>query len=139
MINVLRRGSTQFKITWVQQRQHHRAHDSARERMLSLALSAWTDLEESVAVEVADRRKSCRLPFSLRCEEYIGKQKGVVLGLCKSKELILVKRSKEENRRSFLVLHYERGNWSREYLVSPSVNGKFCMTHLCSNKTISCS
>ena len=102
-------------------------------------LSAWTDVEESVAVEVTDRRKSSRLSFSLRSEEYIGKQKGVVLGLCKSKELILVKRSKEGNRRSFLVLHYETGNWSREYLVSPSVNGKFCMPHLCSNKTISCS
>ena len=98
-------------------------------------LSAWTDLEESVAVEVTDRRKSSRLLFSLRCEEYIGKQKGVVLGLCKSKELILVKRSKEGNRWSFFVLHYERGNWSREYLVSPSVNGKFRMTHLCSNNS----
>ena len=102
-------------------------------------LSAWTDLEESVAVGVTDRRKSSRLPFCLRCEEYKGKQKGVVLGLCKSKELILVKRSKGGNRRRFLVLHYERGNWSREYLVSPSGNGKFCMMHICSNKTISCS
>ena len=27
-----------MKITWVQQRQYHRAHGSARERMLSLAL-----------------------------------------------------------------------------------------------------
>ena len=100
-------------------------------------LSAWTDLEELVAVEVTDRRKSSRLSFSLRHEEYIGKQEGMVLGLCKSKELILVKRSKEGNRRSFLELHYETGNWSRECLVSPSVNGKLCMTHLCSNKIIS--
>ena len=30
--------STCLKITWVQQRQHHRAHKSARERMLSLPL-----------------------------------------------------------------------------------------------------
>ena len=28
---VLRRGSTSNKITWVQKRQHHRAHESARE------------------------------------------------------------------------------------------------------------
>ena len=34
----LRGGSTHNKIAWVQQRQHHRAHESARERMLSLAL-----------------------------------------------------------------------------------------------------
>ena len=39
----LRRGSKRLKINrvdewWVQQRQHHRAHQSARERMLSLAL-----------------------------------------------------------------------------------------------------
>ena len=35
---LLRGGSTRLKITWVQQRQHHRAQESARERMLSLAL-----------------------------------------------------------------------------------------------------
>ena len=35
----LRGGSTRLKITWVQQRQYHRAHGSARERVLSLALS----------------------------------------------------------------------------------------------------
>ena len=34
----LRRGSTPNKITWVQQRQDHRGHESARERVLSLAL-----------------------------------------------------------------------------------------------------
>ena len=34
----LRGGSTRLKITWVQQRQHHRAHENARERMVSLAL-----------------------------------------------------------------------------------------------------
>ena len=34
----LRGGSTPNKITWVQQRQHHSARESARERMLSLAL-----------------------------------------------------------------------------------------------------
>ena len=28
--------ATRLKITWVQQRQHHRAEESARERMLSL-------------------------------------------------------------------------------------------------------
>ena len=32
------RCSIRLKITWVQQRQHHRALESARERMLSLAL-----------------------------------------------------------------------------------------------------
>ena len=32
----LRGGSTRFKITWVQQRQHYRAQESSRERMLSL-------------------------------------------------------------------------------------------------------
>ena len=36
---VLRGGSTRLKITWVQQRQHHRAHESARERMLSRRLN----------------------------------------------------------------------------------------------------
>ena len=30
-----------LEITWVQQRQYHRAHGSARERVLSLALSTW--------------------------------------------------------------------------------------------------
>ena len=35
----LRGGSTRLEITWVQQRQHHRAQESARERMLSLALT----------------------------------------------------------------------------------------------------
>ena len=34
----LRGGSTRLKITWVQQKQYHRAHGSARERVLSLAL-----------------------------------------------------------------------------------------------------
>ena len=34
----LRGGSTRLKIAWVQQRQHHKAQESARERMLSLAL-----------------------------------------------------------------------------------------------------
>ena len=34
----LRQGSTRLKITWVQQRQHHRAQESARERVLRLAL-----------------------------------------------------------------------------------------------------
>ena len=34
----LRGGSTRLKIAWVQQRQYHRAHGSARERVLSLAL-----------------------------------------------------------------------------------------------------
>ena len=37
---VLKGGSTRSKITWVQQRQHHRAQESARERMLSLLLIA---------------------------------------------------------------------------------------------------
>ena len=37
-IKLLRGGSTPNKITWVQQRQHHSARESARERMLSLAL-----------------------------------------------------------------------------------------------------
>ena len=37
----LRRGAIWLKITWVQQRQHHRALESARERMLSLT---FTDL-----------------------------------------------------------------------------------------------
>ena len=31
------RETHQLTVTWVQQRQHHRAHESARERMLSLA------------------------------------------------------------------------------------------------------
>ena len=35
----LRGGSTRLKITWMQQRQHHKAQESARERMLSLLLS----------------------------------------------------------------------------------------------------
>ena len=35
---LLRGGSTRFKITCVQQRYHYRAQESARERMLSLAL-----------------------------------------------------------------------------------------------------
>ena len=35
---VLRGGSKRLKKTWVQQRQHHRAQESARERMLSLLL-----------------------------------------------------------------------------------------------------
>ena len=35
----LRGGSTRLKIAWVQQRQYHRAHGSARERVLSLALN----------------------------------------------------------------------------------------------------
>ena len=34
----LRGGSTRLKITWEQQRQDHRAQESARERMLSLLL-----------------------------------------------------------------------------------------------------
>ena len=34
--------STRLKIAWVQQRQHHRAHESAKERMLSLALASGT-------------------------------------------------------------------------------------------------
>ena len=38
MVLALRGGSTPNKITWVQQRQHHSARESARERMLSLAL-----------------------------------------------------------------------------------------------------
>ena len=36
----LRRGSTPNKITWVQQRQDHRGHESARERMLSITLAS---------------------------------------------------------------------------------------------------
>ena len=36
--STLRGGLTRLKITWVQQRQHHKAQESARERMLSLAL-----------------------------------------------------------------------------------------------------
>ena len=39
VIKLLRGGSTRLIITWVQQRQHHRAQESARERMLSLLLS----------------------------------------------------------------------------------------------------
>ena len=39
----LRGGSTHNKITWVRQRQHHKAHESARERMLSLASSPLDD------------------------------------------------------------------------------------------------
>ena len=35
---LLRGGSTRLKITWVKQRQHHRAQESARERMVSLLL-----------------------------------------------------------------------------------------------------
>ena len=35
---LLKGGSTRLKITWVQQRQHHRVQESARERMLNLAL-----------------------------------------------------------------------------------------------------
>ena len=38
---LLRGGSTRLKITWVQQRQYHRAHGSARERVLSLALNRF--------------------------------------------------------------------------------------------------
>ena len=34
----LRGSSTRLKITWVEQRQHHRAQESARQRMLSLLL-----------------------------------------------------------------------------------------------------
>ena len=37
---LLRRGSTRLQIPWVQQRQHHRAHESARE-LLSLPLRIY--------------------------------------------------------------------------------------------------
>ena len=46
----LRRGSTRLKITWVQQRQHHRAHKSARERVLSLALRACETRSQCVSL-----------------------------------------------------------------------------------------
>ena len=36
--SVADRCSIRLKLTWVQQRQHHRAHQSAREKILSLAL-----------------------------------------------------------------------------------------------------
>ena len=42
---LLRGGSTRLKITWVQQRQYHRAHGSARERVLSLALK-WERMDQ---------------------------------------------------------------------------------------------
>ena len=47
MAQWLRGGSTRLKITWVQQRQHHSARESARERMLSLALRARTTSQAS--------------------------------------------------------------------------------------------
>ena len=54
----LRGGSTRLKITWVQQRQHHRAQESARERMLSLLLSTdmyiWIRYGRTAAVQPMD-------------------------------------------------------------------------------------
>ena len=43
----LRGGSTRLKIAWVHQRQHHRAQESARERMLSLLLNEFFNLSDT--------------------------------------------------------------------------------------------
>ena len=51
----IRGGSTRFKITWVQQRQHHRAHESARERVLSLTL--WSAREIASEALSAERER----------------------------------------------------------------------------------
>ena len=57
---LLRGGSTGLKITWVQQRQHHKALESARERMLSLALRRC----ETLNVSLAPPRTSLKLSLS---------------------------------------------------------------------------
>ena len=46
----LRGGSTRLKISWVQQRQHHRAQESARERMLGLLLRRCETYSQCVSL-----------------------------------------------------------------------------------------
>ena len=58
-VTYLRRGSTHYKITWVQHRQHHRARKNPRKRMLSLFLSADTKvISEKMASRWLVRYKS---------------------------------------------------------------------------------
>ena len=63
---VLRGGSTRLKITWLQQRQHSTAQESARERMLSLALRPMNHIKS-----IRSQRVKGRLNTNISAQNFL--------------------------------------------------------------------